>query len=127
MGSRRGKKQLLSDKSDTENSLNDSNIHMKRRSKRITEKQNNTAVKEQEISLDVSIQDLLRMPLMQAFEYEVQEQDIEYLQYFFVELPKLKDVWSRIGFSVNIQEQRLEKLYEKLTVGLEIFNYVVAS
>jgi len=134
MGSRRGKKVVtqLSEKSDTENSLNDSNLHasvhqQKRRSKRITEKRNDISSKEQaEISLNVSIHDvskqhnLLRKPIMEAFNYGVQEQDVYYLQDFFVELPKLKDVWKRIGFNSDIQERRLETLYEKLIVRLRL-------
>lgn len=73
--------------------------------------------------LNLSVEDvrrqykILKQPIQEGFGYEVKEQDIYYLQDFFIELPKLRDTWKRIGFNRETQEGRLETLYERLIVS----------
>lgn len=80
--------------------------------------------------LNVSVEDLrrqyklLKQPIQEGFGYEVKEQDIYYLQDFFIELPKLRDTWKRIGFNRETQEGRLETLYEKL---IDTFQEIIES
>ncbi len=81
------------------------------------------ATAKKDSSLNMSVEDvrrqykLLKQPILEGFGYEVKEQDVYYLQDFFVELPKLRETWKRIGFNRETQEGRLETLYERLIVS----------
>ena len=63
----------------------------------------------------------LKPTIQSCFEYELKEPDFFYLQDFFEELPKIKDIWNRIGFNKETQAQRLDKLYENLIVSFLLF------
>lgn len=120
--------EVLTDTNESQIMAKSYNTSMKaRRSKRLSSKK---VEAKKDMSLNVSVQDvrrqykLLKQPLLDAFGYDIKEQDIYYLQDFFIELPKLKDVWKRIGFNKDIQDRRLETLYEKL---IETFHDIIDS
>lgn len=119
-----------SDESDNESQLDTPSFPVEtRRSKRLSSKKPAPKT-ERDTSLNASVHDvrriykLLRQPLIESFGYDIKEQDIYYLQDFFIELPKLKDIWKRIGFNKETHDRRLEKLYENL---IQTFHDIIDS
>ena len=50
------------------------------------------------------------------YKYELNECDQEFIDQFFTSLPRLKDIWDRIGFNSATQLKRLGKFYSKMMV-----------
>lgn len=98
-------------------------VQRSRRSARLSSKKHD---KSKDMSINNEIVDIkkqvkiLRKPIQNAFGYDVKEVDAFYLQDLFTELPKLKDIWTRIGFTNNIQDNRLDAFYEKMNVNIEV-------
>lgn len=67
----------------------------------------------------------LKPHIMACFQYDLKEVDFFYLQDFFEDLmPKLKEIWNRIGFNKEAQSIRIDKLYENL---IETFHGIIES
>lgn len=54
--------------------------------------------------------------IQNEFNYTLRDGDFLYIKHFFTGLPRLYNTWNRIGFTEETQNDRINKLYDKLTV-----------
>jgi cobalamin biosynthesis Mg chelatase CobN len=63
----------------------------------------------------------LKTIIHKCFGYDINEFDIGFISQIFTQLPKLNEIWSRIGFTTETKQTRLEKFYNEVFVSGVLF------
>lgn len=68
-------------------------------------------------TMDKKMEKELKTIMKECFGYEVRNVDLYFLKELYSQLPKLYEIWDRIGFNKNTKETRVDNFYNTLTVN----------
>ena len=76
-----------------------------------------TNKKAEKLTNNKALQAQLKDVISECFGYEIRDFDISFVREIFNQLPKLNEIWGRIGFDQETKEGRLDKFYKEVIVS----------
>jgi hypothetical protein len=114
---RRKSKRLKASKNKSSTALYSQSTRRSSTTSHTSKKSGKKPNKKQSLSSNKELQTQLKTIISKCFGYEIREFDIDFIREIFTQLPKLNEIWSRIGFTTETKESRLEKFYNEVFVS----------